>query len=168
VSEHAEMVTFADGTVAPVEDLYPDRPDLQFAALQAGVLPWTKAEFDEAVARRDATWGGSVISIYCDGRPGDQQGHARLAIDEARLDRDGVFAGCGSTRTTVNSDGLFSMTRLPQCPTCGFQPEATAANMKRITEMARATGIDEVSLKALEIVAFRGRSGEDTPARPPR
>lgn len=81
--EHAEGVTFADGTVAPVEDLYPDRPDLQVAALQAGVLPWTKAEFDEAVARRDATWGGSVISIYCDGRPGDQQGHARFAIDEA-------------------------------------------------------------------------------------
>jgi len=160
------LVTFTDGSQMDVEAMYPDRPDMQVAALQAGVLPWTKAEFDEAIARRDAPWGGPVVPIYCDGKPG-KPGHARRPIDEARFDRDGVFVGCPSTLTTRNSDGsVFSMSRLPACPECGFQPEATAATMKLITETVRATGSGEVSLKGIEIVAFRLRAAGDTPTGP--
>ncbi len=165
------LVTFTDGSQMDVEAMYPDRPDMRLGLIRSGmVMPMSRAEFDEAIARRDAPWGGPVIPIYCDGKPGGHgHGHARRPIDEARLDRDGVFVGCGSTVTKRNSDGgVFSMSRLPACPEpeCGFQPEATAATMKLITEMARATGSGEVSLKAIEIVAFRLRSAGDTPTGP--
>lgn len=163
------LVTFTDGSQMDVEAMYPDRPDMRLALVRSGmVMPMSRAEFDEAIARRDAPWSGPVIPIYCDGKPGEPR-HARRPIDEARLDRDGVFVACGSTLTKRNSDGsVFSMTRLPACPEpgCGFQPEATAETMTFITEMARATGSGEVSLRVIEIAAFRRRSAGDTPTGP--
>ena len=157
------LVTFTDGSQMDLEAMYPDRPDMRLGLIRSGmVMPMSRAKFDEAIARRDAPWGGPVIPIYCDGKPG-ARGHARRPIDEARLDWDGVFVACGSTVTKRNSDGgVFSMSRLPPCPECGFQPEATAATMKLITETARATS-GEVSFKMIEIVAFRLRSAGDTP-----
>lgn len=162
------LVTFTDGSQMDLEAMYPDRPDMRLGLIRSGmVMPMSRAEFEEAIARRDAPWAGPVVPIYCDGKPGEP-GHPRRPIDEARLDRDGVFVACGSTVTKRNSDGgVFSVTRLPACPECGFKPEATAATMKLITETARATG-SGVSFKMIEIVAFRLQSAGDTPTGRPR